>query len=283
MSETNQQMPPLRQIIHGDNVEVLKTFPDSCIDLTVTSPPYDILDEDWKVIDGQRKYRGYSWNFPELAKQLYRVTQTGGVVVWVVNDMVKDGSEQGIPFRQALYFKSIGFRIHDTMIYEKANYFMNSETNRYTQVFEYMFVFSKGAPKTHNIIYDIKTKTHGVTYKSRHTDKNSDELYYDKVKTVKPNRKRTNIWAFNVGYMQSSDDKVSFEHPAIFPEDIPEGHITTWSNEGDVILDPFAGSGTTLKAAEKLNRRWVGIEISKEYIEIANKRLAPLMNQSRLL
>ena len=75
------------------------------------------------------------------------------------------------------------------------------------------------------------------------------------------------------GYNLTTTDKYAFEHPAMFPEKLAEDHIISWSNEGDVVLDPFAGSGTTLKMAKKLNRNYIGIEISAEYIKIIHKRL----------
>ena len=277
-----EQVLPLGQIIQGDNVEVLKTFPDNCIDLTVTSPPYDELDEDWKRLSGARVYKGFDWNFPELAKELYRVTKPGGVLVWVVGDTVVDGSETGVSFRQALHFKEIGFRLHDTMIYEKANYMMSSEQNRFTQIFEYMFVLSKGAPKAANMIKDRPTRTRGHVYRSRRRDLNGDEIFYTGFKKVGAQGKRTNIWAYDVGNGLVSDDMIVHEHPAPFPDLLAEDCVKSWSNPGDVVLDPFAGSGTTLKMSEKLGRKWVGIEIAGEYIKIAEKRLEPYRNQTRL-
>lgn len=264
-------MIELNQIIQGDNSVVLQSFPDECIALTLTSPPYDNFDENWNIINGLRTYNGYTWNFPELARQLYRVTKPGGVVVWVVGDSVVDGSESGVSFRQALFFKSVGFRLHDTMIYEKANYFMNAEENRYIQVFEYMFIFSKGAPAKYHLIKDVRTSSK-TKYRSHHRVNSSEIRTSTAVKTVKPFRRRTNIWSMNVGYTCSTKDKIAYKHPAIFPETLAEDHIRSWSTEGDTVLDPFCGSGTTLKAAAKLRRNWIGIEISAEYIEIAKKR-----------
>lgn len=97
----------------GDCVELMKEIPDDFIDLTVTSPPYDNL----------RDYNNeMTWNFEkfkEVAKELFRITKPGGVVVWVVGDATIKGSETGTSFRQALFFKDCGFNLHDTMIYKK--------------------------------------------------------------------------------------------------------------------------------------------------------------------
>lgn len=97
------------RLLCGDSAQILKTLPENLVDLTVTSPPYDDL----------RAYNGYIFNFETIAKELFRVTKQGGVVVWVVADKIEDGSESGTSFKQALFFKEIGFRLHDTMIFEK--------------------------------------------------------------------------------------------------------------------------------------------------------------------
>ena len=231
-----------------DCLEGLKQLDDSSIDLTITSPPYDNL----------RIYNGYSFDFENIAKELYRVTKDGGVVVWVVGDQTIDGSESGTSFKQALYFKDLGFNIHDTMIYEKnsSTFPANDKSTRYTQIFEYMFIFSKGKPKTHNLIKDKKNKWAG--YKD----------FSGKLKNEVPEYSvRTNIWE----YVTSFDDTNG--HPAPFPEQLVNDHILTWSNKGDTILDTFMGSGTTAKMAIINDRKWIGFEISKEYCNIIEKRI----------
>jgi DNA modification methylase len=245
----------------GDCLEVMKDIPDKSIDMVLTSPPYDNL----------RTYNGYTFDFEGIAKELYRVTKDGGVVVWVVNDGTKNGGETGTSFRQALKFMDIGFILHDTMIYQKNSYPF-PPVNRYYQQFEYMFVFSKGKPKTANIqrqenVWKQKDK-HSST--QRNKDGTTSHLKYE---TGLDTRKMDNVWKIDTGYMRGTKDKIAFKHPATFPDLLAERHILSWSNEGDTILDPMAGSGTTLKMAKKNNRNYIGIEISKEYIEIINKRL----------
>ena len=256
----------LNQIICGDNVEVMRQMPDKCVDLTVTSPPYDNL----------RTYNGFSFDFENVAKELYRITKDGGVVVWVVADATVNGSETGTSFRQALYFMDCGFNLHDTMIYAKNNPVPQFKSKRYTNAFEYMFILSKGTPNTCNYIME-DSKTAG-TSKSRirksasslqSADKSKDEVTITKEKKIK-----NNIWYYNVGVNQSSKDKIAFEHPAIFPEKLAEDHIISWSNPGDIVLDPFLGSGTTAKMALLNNRNFIGFEISEEYCKIAEKRIS---------
>lgn len=255
------------RFILGDSCVVLKEFPHNIFDLTVTSPPYDSL----------RGYNEYvSFDLDRLAIELLRTTKEGGVVVWVVGDATIKGSESGTSFRQALKFMDVGFRLHDTMIYEKNGSAFPAPRNgvRYTQIFEYMFVFSKGAPKTHNLIIDKPNKWAGFTNfgKPSHYLKDGTKVKAEKKNKPTPDMSaRNNIWRYNNGFGYSTKDRV--DHPAIFPEDLARDHIITWSNPGDLVLDPFSGSGTTAKMAKLLGRYYMGIDISKEYIDMSIKRL----------
>jgi site-specific DNA-methyltransferase (adenine-specific) len=225
-------------------------MPEGYIDLTVTSPPYDNL----------REYNGYSFDFEPIAKELYRVTKPDGILVWVVGDATISGSESGTSFRQALYFKEIGFKLHDTMIYEKNSpaYPARRDGNRYTQIFEYMFVFAKGKVANNRLICDKPNKWAG--YKD----------FSGKLKNPVPEfSPRNNIWKYTTSFNGVS-------HPAPFPEGLAHDHILSWSNEGYLVYDPFMGSGTTAYVAKKLNRNYIGSEISKEYCQIIDKRLDAL-------
>jgi site-specific DNA-methyltransferase (adenine-specific) len=237
-----------------DCLDGLKLLDDKSIDLTITSPPYDNL----------RTYNGYSFDFENIAKELYRVTKDGGVIVWVVGDQTINGSETGTSFRQALYFKELGFNIHDTMIWEKNSSTFPSSVKslRYTQIFEYMFILSKGQPKTANLIIDKKNIWAG--YKD----------FSGKLKKEVPDYSpRNNIWKITTSF----NDKT--EHPAVYPEELVNDHILTWSNPQDTVLDIFMGSGTTAKMAILNNRNWIGFEISKEYCDIIHKRIDGLYPQ----
>lgn len=249
----------VNKIYNMDCVEGMKRIPDNSIDLTVTSPPYDNL----------RKYNGFSLDFEQCARELYRITKPGGVVVWIVGDAVIKGSETGSSFKQALFFKECGFYLHDTMIYEKAGCSLPSP-NRYLQCFEYMFILSKGKPKTYNLICDRKNRFRrwGKTVQVREQDGSQT------VRQTTPFReygRRYNIWRYVAG-LASTDAKV-FNHPAVFPEQLVADHIVSWSNPGDIVHDPFMGSGTTAKMAIKLDRQFIGFEISEEYCNIANQRI----------
>ena len=253
-------MLELNKIYNMDCLEGLKQLDDESIALTVTSPPYDDL----------RKYNN-NFDFENIAKELYRVTKDGGVVVWVVADKTKNGSETGTSFKQALFFKDIGFNLHDTMIYMSDKPPLTH--NRYEQKFEYMFVFSKGKPKTFNPIME-ECKYAGSDKKARTFRHTGDELQETHIKNkVNKEKIKGNVWYFSTGYNKSTKDIIAFKHPAIFPEQLANDHIISWSNEGDTVLDIFSGSGTTAKMAKLNNRNYIGFEISKEYCDIAEERL----------
>jgi site-specific DNA-methyltransferase (adenine-specific) len=239
--------------IHNENcLETMGKMPDNFIDLTVTSPPYD----------GLRTYNGYSFPFEDIAKELFRVTKQGGVVVWIVGDATMKGSESGTSFKQALFFKEIGFNLHDTMIYKKANAMPNSNSKRYRQCFEYMFILSKGEPNTFNPIM-VNVKRFDV---GKQRQKNGSIENYEKKYSEKKERKIDNIFEYGVGGLNTG-------HPAIFPEQLANDHIISWSNEGDIVYDCFAGSGTTAKMSILNKRNWIASEISSEYCEIIKERI----------
>lgn len=242
-------------ILNMDCVEAMKLMPDECIDLTVTSPPYDNL----------RAYEGFNWDFESTAKELYRITKRGGVVVWVVGDATVKGSETGTSFKQALYFKEIGFNLHDTMIYQKAQSCFGSN-KCYLQSFEYMFILSKGTPKTINFIRDRKNKRSGIESMAS-TGLSKDGKKSKRIKKeIKEYGKRKNIWTYGVGGGNTG-------HPAVFPEALANDHIISWSNENDIVFDPFMGSGTTARMAMLNNRKFIGCELSENYCKIIKERL----------
>ena len=255
----------------GDCLERMKEIPDGSVDLTVTSPPYDNLRNYNNSLD----WGEHVWK--PVLEELFRVTKKGGVVVWVVGDATINGSETGTSFRQALYFKEIGFNLHDTMIYAKNNVYAHDPRNkRYKQCFEYMFVLSKGKPNTYNEIKDRPNKHAGKTLSG--TKGRTKEGIKRNLKPIVLGeyQARFNIWEYTTGGSVASD-KIAFNHPAIFPEKLAEDHIISWSNEGDIVFDPFLGSGTTAKMALLNNRHFIGFEISKEYCDIANERIQEAM------
>jgi len=252
----------LNKIYCMDCLEGMKMMDAESVDLTVTSPPYDNL----------RTYNGYSFDFPRVAKGLYRITKQGGVVVWVVGDATIKGSETGTSFRQALYFMECGFYL-ETMVWEKTGSGCLGSNNFYGQNFEFMFVLTKGTPKTHNLIKDRENKVKNRKVKVNGGIDNQGN-FKTRIIETKPYGKRNNIWRI--------DTQKNSEHPAPFPEQLANDHIISWSNEGDTILDPFTGSGTTAKMAYINRRNYIGFEISQAYCDIAEKRIADAQSQMKL-
>ena len=252
----------LNKIIHGNCLEVMKNFGDHTIDLVITSPPYDNL----------RSYKGFTFPFKEIAQELHRIVKKGGVVVWIVGDATIKGTETGTSFTQALYFKEIGFNLHDTMIFRKKNPIPQIYRKRYNNEFEYMFVFSKGTVKTHHpLMIDCLhagLELKGTTYKnySKGTQKR-----VKKANPVKKQKIKGNIWEYVVG--KNAEDQEAKGHPAPFPCALARDHILSWSNEGDIVLDPMCGSGTTCKEALLANRHFIGIDMSDQYCELAKERI----------
>ena len=258
-------MIELNRIYNEDCLEGMKRIPDGSVDLTVTSPPYDNL----------RTYNGNisQWSFEKfqsIAKELYRITADGGVVVWIVADATIKGSETGTSFKQALCFKETGFNLHDTMIWNKGNCSSIGSMNRYENTFDYMFVFSKGKPKTFNIIKDKPNKRAGEIQSGsiRQRDGSVKKTSNYGKKAIEKFGRRQNVW--NVFPAKSAKERL---HPAPFPEQLANDHIISWSNEGDTVLDCFMGSGTTAKMALIHNRKYIGFELDKHYCDIANERI----------
>mgnify|MGYP003151248961 FL=1 len=256
----------INKVYNENCLETMSRMKNNFIDLTVTSPPYDNL----------RSYNGYTFDFEIIAKELYRVTKEGGVVVWIVGDATIKGSETGTSFKQALFFMDCGFKLHDTMIYKKKR-IVPLTHKRYEQSFEYMFVFVKGKLKTFNPI-KVPCKYAGTETWGQptfHKTNNSGLVAVDK-KRINDFKQKENVWE----YLNAKDK--SFKHPAPFPEELANDHIISWSNENDLVYDCFMGSGTTAKMAILNNRKYIGSETSLEYCNIINERLNNNTKQLRI-
>ena len=261
----------MNKIIQTDCISGMKTMGTESVDLCVTSPPYDNL----------RSYNDSSaWNFDtfkDVAEELYRVMKVGGVVVWVIGDACIKGSETGSSFKQVLHFMQLGFLLHDTMIYEKngSPFPARRNGNRYSQIFEYMFILSKSKkPKTANLLCDKPNRWAGYTHFGKGSIRQKDGTLKERqIKPIPEYSPRNNIWKYNTGKNYSTKDAVAFEHPAIFPEGLAKDHILTWSEENDLVLDPFMGSGTTAVACMETNRKYIGFEIDSTYYDVCQRRI----------
>jgi len=264
-------MEYINKIYNENCLDTMARIIEPVVDLVVTSPPYDDL----------RDYKGYIFDFQPITKELYRIVKPGGVVVWIVGDSTINGSETGTSFKQAIFFKEIGFNLHDTMIYEKNTSAFPAKRNdiRYTQIFEYMFIFSKGQPKTVHLLNDKQNRFRGTYSWGKSNKRQIDGTFKESNLTniaVKNFGIRNNIWRYvcSGGFGQSDSD--AYDHPATFPEELAADHIKSWSNENDLVFDPMSGSGTTLIMARQFKRNYLGCEISEEYFKLIKKRLNTL-------
>ena len=253
-------------ILHNnDCVKVLPYFKDS-VDLIITSPPYDDL----------REYGGHEFNFRAVADAIIPALKDGGQMAWIVQDAIRNYQETGNSFRQALYFQEHGLLLHQTIIFQKANESGKSHT-RYAEVTEYIFILTKGRPKTFNPIIDKPNAEANTRQSNTNKGRNkAGELgSYVGSYTVPKFSKRINVWRYNTSRM-APDFKDAHKHPAIYPLALGHDLVTSYSNPGDLVLDPMCGSGTTIRAAVNLDRNAVGIDIEPSYIELAKRRMSQL-------
>jgi site-specific DNA-methyltransferase (adenine-specific) len=261
------------KIYNEDCLITMSNIEDNSIDLTLTSPPYDDLRTYNEHLSGNKtEFNGYSFPFEKIAKELYRITKKGGVVVWVVGDATNKGSETGTSFRQALFFKQCGFDLYDTMIYQKTGTPFPQKT-RYNQTFEYMFIFSKGKPNTFNPIMKKNVTAGAVRHSRKFRNADGEMIPGFNGKPVNEYGIENNVWLIKNGMNKSTKDLIAFEHPAIFPEELAAKHIITWTKLEDIVYDPFMGSGTTAKLSIQLGRNWIGSELDVKYSDICRKRI----------
>lgn len=245
----------LNRVYCEDNME--SAIPNEFLDMVITSPPYG----DARIYNGYIQPDAVYWTL----EQLHRMLKTGGVIIWVVADQTKEGSETGESFKHALAAIELGFRLHDTMVFAKNNPMPCDPGKRYRQCFEYMFCFSKGTPKTFNPLTE-PTKESGKTYQSFRATQEGRANVDEGIRTVQSTKRHSNIFYYTVGGGK-------WKHPAVFPEQLVEDQIRTWTNHGDIVYDPYMGSGTVAVIAEKLGRRWIGSEVNPDYCKIIEQRL----------
>ena len=264
------ELLPGIELVNGDCAAVLPGLPPA--DLILTSPPYD----------GMREYGGYNgaFDFAAVAAACAGNLAPGGVLVWVVRDAVIDGSETCTSFRQAIHFRGLGLNLHLTGVYQHWTV-AGMRSNAYYRDFDYMFIFSYGAPRVANLLNDRKHNRPIRKDAKKHAGRVGDNYSKD-FHTHHQSQafgRRGAIWKYNTGQAsgyQNGDLPVAelAGHPAIFPQELARDHILSWTNPGDLVIDPMVGSGTTLRAAADLGRRAIGIEINPAYCELIRRRMA---------
>lgn len=240
----------------SDCVEFVRSLEPGSVQLTVTSPPYDAL----------RAYDGFGEiDYGELFVALYGATADGGVLVWVVDDAVVKGFETCTSHRQVLSaVDDAGWGLYQTLIWRKSQPSAFAR-RRYQFVHEPMYVFSKGRPRVANPIRDHRNKTAGMVNRDKHTT-NPERRGTLRTYTTPEYSVRWDVWD-----VPRCPSKAG--HPASFPERLARDHILTWSEPGDLVLDPFCGEGTTGVVAVSEGRSFVGCDISPRWAEVARERV----------
>jgi site-specific DNA-methyltransferase (adenine-specific) len=262
-------MIEINKVYNEDCRETIKRMPDNFIDMILTSPPYD----------NRRTYEDCKWNFDvfkSVADGFYRIMKENGVIVWVVNDETKDFCETLTSFKHVIYFvEKCKFNLLDTMIYYKkgggAPVSPSIAKYRYSPCFEYMFIFCKGKKNTFN---PLKVKCINAGIMNNYTTSRQINGVLKRVNPIVTHETKikNNVWEImsNDNTDNKENDSV---HPAVFPKQLVIDHIKSWTNENDVVFDPFAGSGTVAKVCQLLNRKFICSEISKNYCDLINKTL----------
>lgn len=260
------------QIFNEDCLITMNRMPDNFIDLVLTSPPYDNL----RKYGGDKTYhqrlndKGFSFPFEDIAEQLIRTLKPGGVIMWNVADQTMKGSRTGNSMRQALYFMDLGLNLWDHLIWYKTGTPFPSKY-RYRNVWENMFILSKGKPNTFNPILKRNKTAGAVRYSRRFRNHNGEFIEGMNGVAIKEFGFDDNVWHISNGANKSYKNKLLVEHPAVMPEEIVRRHIQSWTNENEIVYDPFLGSGTTTRIAQEMNRKWIGSEIYKPYYDITKK------------
>lgn len=260
------------QIILGDCLEVLQGAAEESVSLTVFSPPYD----------GIRDYKqNWSLDYHQLGASLFRVTQDGGAACVVIGDGTRDFAKSLTTFRWAVdWCDRVGWRLFECCIYSRHGNPGAWWTQRFRVDHEYILVFFKGKrPRT----FDKTT----LMVESKHAGKiytGTDRLTNGGFKRIEPKavndkKCRGTIWQYSTS--NSEGNRTKLEHPATFPDKLAEDLIQCFSTEGDLVLDPMCGSGTTCVAAAKARRRFLGIEISSDYVDVAHRRLRSEVENER--
>ena len=251
------------QIITSDNIEYLKILPDECIDIVVTSPPYDEL----------RDYNGYKLDLHGLGKQLLRVLKSGGICVMVIQDSTKDFAKSLTSFRTIIdWCDNIGFRLFECNIYHRQGTEGAWWKKRFRVDHEYMPIFLKGRRPQYFNKENIKipSKHGGKIMTGANIRTKSGKTGSRKVK-INPTKCPGTVMTF--GNTCGGESKLKSKHPAVFPNMLAYDLIETFCPPNGVVLDPFNGSGTTTLAAKCLDRRYLGIDVSQNYNDIAIQRL----------
>ena len=251
------------QIFLGQCESILQNFDTESVDLSIFSPPYDKI----------RSYNGYDLDLLKVGHNLFRVMKDGAIVCVVIQDGTKDFAKSTSTAHLIVdWVDKVGFKLFETVIYSRDGRPGAWWNKRFRVDHEYILMFFKGNRPKYFYKEHLKVPAKHAGAVWHGTQRHTDGSLTKNKKTVQPDKKcRGTIWKYDSS--KSEHNKLKMNHPATFPDRLAEDLILTFSKEGDVVLDPMCGSGTTLRMAHKNNRPYIGIEISQDYINIANELL----------
>lgn len=260
-------------ILQGDSAEVLKTLPDNSIDLIVTSPPY--ADQRKSTYGGIAPDKYVEWFLP-ISEQLLRVLKPSGTFVLNIKEKVVEGERSTYVMELILAMRKQGWLWTEEFIWHKKNSYPGKWPNRFRDAWERLLQFNKS--KKFAMYQEEVMVPMGDWAKSRLKNLSDTDKRRDNSKVGSGFGKNISNWvdrekAYPTNVLHLATECNNKKHSAAFPEELPEWFIKLFTKEGDTVLDPFAGSGTTLFVAERMGRNAIGIEIMEEYYKMVKKQL----------
>jgi len=260
-------------ILQGDSAEVLKTLPDNSIDLIVTSPPY--ADQRKSTYGGISPDKYVEWFLP-ISEQLLRVLKPSGTFVLNIKEKVVDGERSTYVMELILAMRKQGWLWTEEFIWHKKNSYPGKWPNRFRDAWERLLQFNKS--KKFAMYQEEVMVPMGDWAKSRLKNLSDTDKRRDNSKVGSGFGKNISNWidrekAYPTNVLHLATECNNKKHSAAFPEELPEWFIKLFTKEGDMVLDPFAGSGTTLFVAERMGRNAIGIEIIEEYYKMIKNQL----------
>lgn len=260
-------------ILQGDSAEVLKTLPDNSIDLIVTSPPY--ADQRKSTYGGISPNKYVEWFLP-ISEQLLRVLKPSGTFVLNIKEKVVDGERSTYVMELILAMRKQGWLWTEEFIWHKKNSYPGKWPNRFRDAWERLLQFNKS--KKFAMYQEEVMVPMGDWAKSRLKNLSDTDKRRDNSKVGSGFGKNISNWidrekAYPTNVLHLATECNNKKHSAAFPEELPEWFIKLFTKEGDMVLDPFAGSGTTLFVAERMGRSAIGIEIMEEYYKMIKNQL----------
>jgi site-specific DNA-methyltransferase (adenine-specific) len=270
-------------VILGDCLEMLKKIPDNHVDLIVTSPPYS--DQRNSTYGGIKADKYVEWFLP-ITAELLRVLKPTGTFILNIKEKVSDGERHTYILELILEMRKQGWLWTEEFIWHKRNCYPGKWPNRFRDAWERLLQFNKD--KKFNMYQENVMVPVGDWAKTRLKNLSETDKTRDTSKVGSGFGKNISNWigrdmAYPSNVLHLATESSNKKHSATFPKELPRWFIKLFTKPGDIVLDPFLGSGTTGVVAKEMARNSIGIEILKEYYDIAKENIENTVNQLPLL